>query len=123
MFCQFLLISVYPFEASDRRIVDKDRRGELFYYMHQQVNLQQISNDHYDPTIHRSSLATTLNDFATFCLELSLLMTSENRLLKDTIRNWIQKFRRGIGQVILIQSVEIEIDEVSPIQAEFPTLC
>ena len=29
---------VYPFEASDRRIVDKDRRGELFYYMHQQVS-------------------------------------------------------------------------------------
>jgi tyrosinase len=29
---------VYPFEAADRRIVAKDRRGELFYYMHQQIN-------------------------------------------------------------------------------------
>lgn len=28
---------MYPFEASDRSIVAKDRRGELFYYMHQQV--------------------------------------------------------------------------------------
>ncbi|CAG9576271.1 unnamed protein product [Danaus chrysippus] len=28
---------VYPFDAADRRIVDKDRRGELFYYMHQQI--------------------------------------------------------------------------------------
>ncbi|CAK1590404.1 unnamed protein product [Parnassius mnemosyne] len=28
---------VYPFTASDRRIVDKDRRGELFFYMHQQI--------------------------------------------------------------------------------------
>uniref|UniRef100_A0A1I8Q7Q8 tyrosinase n=1 Tax=Stomoxys calcitrans TaxID=35570 RepID=A0A1I8Q7Q8_STOCA len=40
---------VYPFEASDRSIVDKDRRGELFYYMHQQViaryNLERFSNN------------------------------------------------------------------------------
>ncbi|KXJ83917.1 hypothetical protein RP20_CCG026353 [Aedes albopictus] len=28
---------VYPFEASNRAIVDKDRRGELFYYMHSQL--------------------------------------------------------------------------------------
>ena len=27
---------VYPFEA-DRLIVAKDRRGELFFYMHQQI--------------------------------------------------------------------------------------
>ncbi|XP_061400199.1 phenoloxidase 2-like [Musca vetustissima] len=40
---------VYPFEAGDRRIVDKDRRGELFYYMHQQViaryNMERFSNN------------------------------------------------------------------------------
>ncbi|KAH8401002.1 hypothetical protein KR009_002361, partial [Drosophila setifemur] len=40
---------VYPFEASDRSIVDKDRRGELFYYMHQQViaryNAERFSNN------------------------------------------------------------------------------
>ncbi|XP_058457196.1 phenoloxidase 2-like [Malaya genurostris] len=28
---------VYPFDASNRAIVDKDRRGELFYYMHSQL--------------------------------------------------------------------------------------
>jgi tyrosinase len=28
---------VYPFDASDRAIVAKDRRGEIFYYMHQQI--------------------------------------------------------------------------------------
>lgn len=28
---------VYPFEAANDAIVRKDRRGELFYYMHQQV--------------------------------------------------------------------------------------
>lgn len=27
---------VYPFEAA-REIVNKNRRGELFYYMHQQI--------------------------------------------------------------------------------------
>ncbi|NP_001295992.1 phenoloxidase 2-like [Musca domestica] len=40
---------VYPFEAGDRRIVEKDRRGELFYYMHQQViaryNMERFSNN------------------------------------------------------------------------------
>ncbi|XP_067616919.1 phenoloxidase 2-like [Eurosta solidaginis] len=40
---------VYPFEAGDRAIVNKDRRGELFYYMHQQVvaryNMERFSNN------------------------------------------------------------------------------
>ncbi|XP_039950679.1 phenoloxidase 2-like [Bactrocera neohumeralis] len=40
---------VYPFEAGDRAVVNKDRRGELFYYMHQQVvaryNLERFSNN------------------------------------------------------------------------------
>ncbi|XP_023292337.2 phenoloxidase 2-like [Lucilia cuprina] len=40
---------VYPFEASDRSIVAKDRRGELFYYMHQQIiaryNMERFSNN------------------------------------------------------------------------------
>ncbi|XP_017867686.1 PREDICTED: phenoloxidase 2 [Drosophila arizonae] len=39
---------VYPFEASDRSIVAKDRRGELFYYMHEQImaryNMERFSN-------------------------------------------------------------------------------
>ncbi|KAK2587196.1 hypothetical protein KPH14_002940 [Odynerus spinipes] len=38
---------VYPFEA-DVRIVNKDRRGELFYYMHQQIqsryNIERLCN-------------------------------------------------------------------------------
>lgn len=28
---------VYPFTSSNRAIVAKDRRGELFFYMHQQI--------------------------------------------------------------------------------------
>ncbi|XP_075170477.1 phenoloxidase 2-like [Haematobia irritans] len=40
---------VYPFEASDRNIVAKDRRGELFFYMHNQVlaryNMERFSNN------------------------------------------------------------------------------
>ncbi|XP_005179890.1 phenoloxidase 2 [Musca domestica] len=40
---------VYPFEAGDRTIVDKDRRGELFYYMHEQImaryNMERFSNN------------------------------------------------------------------------------
>ncbi|CAH2052547.1 unnamed protein product, partial [Iphiclides podalirius] len=28
---------VYPFDSADRAVVNKDRRGELFYYMHQQI--------------------------------------------------------------------------------------
>lgn len=40
---------VYPFEASDRSIVAKDRRGELFFYMHNQIiaryNFERFSNN------------------------------------------------------------------------------
>lgn len=39
---------VYPFEATNRALVAKDRRGELFYYMHQQIiaryNFERFSN-------------------------------------------------------------------------------
>ncbi|CAH0557365.1 unnamed protein product [Brassicogethes aeneus] len=39
---------VYPFEAA-RAVVDKNRRGELFYYMHQQIiaryNFERLCND------------------------------------------------------------------------------
>lgn len=39
---------VYPFESSNRSLVAKDRRGELFYYMHEQVvaryNFERFSN-------------------------------------------------------------------------------
>lgn len=31
---------VYPFEAFSNLIVAKDRRGEMFYYMHEQVFIQ-----------------------------------------------------------------------------------
>ena len=40
---------VYPFEANERSIVEKDRRGELFYYMHEQImaryNMERFSNN------------------------------------------------------------------------------
>nr|WGN96288.1 setae polypeptide [Ochrogaster lunifer] len=40
---------VYPFDASDRALVNKDRRGELFYYMHQQIicryNAERLCNE------------------------------------------------------------------------------
>nr|Q25519.3 RecName: Full=Phenoloxidase subunit 2; AltName: Full=proPO-p2 [Manduca sexta]AAC37243.1 prophenoloxidase [Manduca sexta]CAL25133.1 prophenoloxidase [Manduca sexta]prf//2119377A phenol oxidase [Manduca sexta] len=39
---------VYPFSASDEKIVAKDRRGELFFYMHQQIiaryNCERLCN-------------------------------------------------------------------------------
>ncbi|XP_059616952.1 phenoloxidase 2 [Phlebotomus argentipes] len=39
---------VYPFEANTRAVVAKDRRGELFYYMHQQIvaryNFERLCN-------------------------------------------------------------------------------
>ncbi|XP_045539351.1 phenoloxidase subunit 1 [Papilio machaon] len=40
---------VYPFDAADRAIVNKDRRGELFYYMHEQIiaryNTERLCNN------------------------------------------------------------------------------
>lgn len=35
---------VYPFET-DIRIVNKDRRGELFYYMHHQIQARYVGRD------------------------------------------------------------------------------
>ncbi|XP_077295703.1 phenoloxidase 2-like [Arctopsyche grandis] len=39
---------VYPFESNTRAIVAKDRRGELFYYMHEQIlaryNFERLAN-------------------------------------------------------------------------------
>lgn len=40
---------LYPFEASERSVVFKTRRGELFYYMYQQIlaryNAERLGND------------------------------------------------------------------------------
>ncbi|XP_013107071.1 phenoloxidase 2-like [Stomoxys calcitrans] len=40
---------VYPYDATDIRIIAKDRRGELFYYMHHQIlaryNMERFSNN------------------------------------------------------------------------------
>ncbi|CAK1590051.1 unnamed protein product [Parnassius mnemosyne] len=40
---------VYPFESAERSIVAKDRRGELLYYMHQQIiaryNIERFCNN------------------------------------------------------------------------------
>ncbi|XP_055374476.1 phenoloxidase 2-like [Condylostylus longicornis] len=40
---------IYPFETNSREIVRKDRRGEIFYFMHQQIvaryNMERFSND------------------------------------------------------------------------------
>lgn len=40
---------VYPFDAADTAVVNKDRRGELFYYMHQQIiaryNAERLCNN------------------------------------------------------------------------------
>uniref|UniRef100_A0A336MA48 CSON014281 protein n=1 Tax=Culicoides sonorensis TaxID=179676 RepID=A0A336MA48_CULSO len=39
---------VYPYTASNRALVDKDRRGELFFYAHQQIiaryNIERLAN-------------------------------------------------------------------------------
>lgn len=39
---------VYPFDASNRALVEKDRRGELFYYAHEQImaryNFERFAN-------------------------------------------------------------------------------
>jgi hypothetical protein len=50
---------VYPFEAADINIVRKDRRGELFYYMHQQV----IARYNFERFSNNLPRVTPLNDF------------------------------------------------------------
>ena len=43
---------VYPVQASDRSIVDKDRRGELFYYMHEQI-IARYNSERFSNNLHR----------------------------------------------------------------------
>lgn len=64
--------TVYPFEGPDE-VVRKDRRGELFYYMHEQVrewlcvDLTSLVLIIDMKKTHRLWLATTLKDSATIC--------------------------------------------------------
>nr|ACZ97553.1 prophenoloxidase subunit 1 [Plutella xylostella] len=50
---------VYPFEAADRAVVDKDRRGELLYYMHQQI----IARYNAERLCNNLGFVTRYNDF------------------------------------------------------------
>ncbi|XP_026313500.1 phenoloxidase subunit 1 [Hyposmocoma kahamanoa] len=56
---------VYPFDASDRAIVNKDRRGELFYYMHQQI----IARYQTERLCNALGRIVRFNDFRTPILE------------------------------------------------------
>ncbi|KAJ3650840.1 hypothetical protein Zmor_016918 [Zophobas morio] len=49
---------VYPFEAA-REVVAKNRRGELFYYMHQQI----IARYNYERLCNKLKRATRFNDW------------------------------------------------------------
>jgi tyrosinase len=49
---------VYPFEAA-REVVAKNRRGELFYYMHQQI----IARYNFERLCNKLKRATRFNDF------------------------------------------------------------
>lgn len=95
---------VYPFEANDRRIVEKDRRGELFYYMHQQVRKKNPIPSVWIRLfsflwIFRSSLVTTLRDSAITCNASLPLAIWGLPFQKDIFQNWTQLSRLALGRV------------------------
>lgn len=79
---------VYPFDGA-REIVNKNRRGELFYYMHQQV----IARYFWKNWFRNSSISlfipdTTLNVFVTTWNAQSVYWTLGNRSRRLTSLNW-----------------------------------
>lgn len=125
---------VYPFEASDRSIVAKDRRGELFYYMHQQI----IARYNYERFSNRLNRVSRLNNFRTpipegYFPKLDSLVASRSwparisgAVLKDLNREldqvrldisdlerWRERFLEAInqGSVVNTAGARIPLDE------------
>lgn len=95
---------VYPFEANDVSIVRKDRRGELFYYMHQQVRAKSPFPSAWMRLfsilwIFRSSVVTTLRDSATTCHASFPLAVGGLPFQKDIFQNWTRLSRLALGRV------------------------
>lgn len=129
---------VYPFAASDRSIVAKDRRGELFYYMHQQVvsryNFERLSNK-LPKVVRFNNLRQPIPEG--YFPKMDLLVASRawpprfgNASLSDVNRPvdqirldiaevelWITRFRSavGLGYVTNDQGVQTRLDEVTGI--------
>lgn len=95
---------VYPFEANDVSIVRKDRRGELFYYMHQQVRAKCPFPSVWMRLfsilwIFRSSVVTTLRGSAITCHASFPLAVGGLPSQKDIFQNWTRLSRLALGRV------------------------
>lgn len=96
---------VYPFEAANAQIVNKDRRGELFYYMHQQVwnivywviKCSNESTESWNHFVFRSLDATTLSVSVTICRVWLVWTALEMRFQKHISRKWIHLLRVALG--------------------------
>ncbi|KAG5668816.1 hypothetical protein PVAND_016739 [Polypedilum vanderplanki] len=129
---------VYPFEASDINIVRKDRRGELFYYMHQQIiaryNFERFSN-HLSRVVPLSNIRAPIPEG--YFSKLDSLVASRawpgrisNATLSDinrradeiqlnlsTLERWRDRFLDAIAQMAVTTSSgqRIVLDEVKGI--------
>lgn len=116
---------VYPFESSDINIVRKDRRGELFYYMHQQV----VARYNFERQCNNLPRTVPLSDLRAFIPEgyfpkLDSLIASRswparstNSTLKDlnrtldqvnlditTLERWRQRFIEAAQQMAYVDA-------------------
>jgi hypothetical protein len=92
---------VYPFESSDINIVRKDRRGELFYYMHEQL----VARYNFERLCNNLPRTAPLSDFRAFIPEgyfpkLDSLIASRSWPARQT-NAVLQNLNRTLDQVVL----------------------
>ncbi|CAG9811994.1 unnamed protein product [Chironomus riparius] len=92
---------VYPFESSDINIVRKDRRGELFYYMHEQI----VARYNFERLCNNLPRTAPLSDFRAFIPEgyfpkLDSLIASRSWPARQT-NAVLQNLNRTLDQVVL----------------------
>ncbi|XP_044249056.1 phenoloxidase 3 [Drosophila takahashii] len=127
---------VYPFEG-DRSIVDKDRRGELFYYMHQQIiaryNAERMSNymarvqpfnnldepiaEGYFPKMHSSASGRPYPPRSDGTRLRDVDRPDQARVGIDDMKRWRERIYEAIhqGYVVTEDNEKIDLDEVKGI--------
>ncbi|KPJ13409.1 Phenoloxidase subunit 1 [Papilio machaon] len=98
---------VYPAESANREIVAKDRRGELLYYMHQQIiaryNIERFCNDLPRVVPFGANLRETIKE--AYFPKLNSVVSS---------RTWQPRFENSVMQDIdrPIERIKLELSEM-----------
>ncbi|XP_013143832.1 PREDICTED: phenoloxidase subunit 1-like [Papilio polytes] len=98
---------VYPPESANREIVAKDRRGELLYYMHQQIiaryNIERFCNDLPRVVPFGANLRETIKE--AYFPKLNSVVSS---------RTWQPRFENSVMQDIVrpVERIKLDLSEM-----------